>query len=117
MALPQECLYTYADMLEWEGDTVANENIFENEVYHNATLQIPEGSADIFYGITPWNKFLNFREIDFSGVDDLVVAANQKNDIYNLQGICVCRGATQADIDGLPSGVYIIQGRKILVGK
>ena len=42
---------------------------------------------------------------------------NQRTDVYNLQGICVCRGATQADIDGLPSGVYIIQGRKILVGK
>lgn len=113
----QSCYNLNSIFYDTTTPVVANENIFENEVYHNATLQIPEGSADIFYGITPWNKFLNFREIDFSGVDDLVVAANQKNDIYNLQGICVCRGATQADIDGLPSGVYIIQGRKILVGK
>lgn len=96
---------------------VANENIFENEVYLNAKLQIPEESADIFGGINPWNKFMNVKEVDFSGVDDINVVANQLNDIYNLQGICVRRKADRTDIEKLPAGVYIIQGRKILVGK
>jgi len=37
------------------------------------------------------------------------------NDIYNMQGVCVKRSATQADIDALPSGLYIIGGRKVVV--
>lgn len=37
------------------------------------------------------------------------------NDVYNLQGICVRRGATPEDVNALPSGIYIVNGRKYMV--
>lgn len=37
------------------------------------------------------------------------------NDVYNLQGICIRRGATPDDINSLPVGVYIINGRKYMI--
>lgn len=36
-------------------------------------------------------------------------------DVYNLQGICVRRGATRDDVSNLPAGIYIIDGRKYYV--
>ncbi len=37
------------------------------------------------------------------------------NDIYNLQGVCLKRDATQEDVDNLTPGLYIIGGKKVLV--
>lgn len=37
-----------------------------------------------------------------------------KADIYSLQGIMVKKGATAADADKLPAGVYIINGKKVV---
>lgn len=37
------------------------------------------------------------------------------NDIYNMQGICLKRNATSADIRALRPGLYIIAGKKVLV--
>lgn len=36
-------------------------------------------------------------------------------DVYNLQGICVRRNATRDDVYDLPTGIYIIDGRKYFV--
>ena len=42
-------------------------------------------------------------------------SAARPNDIYNLQGICLKRNASQSDIDALAPGLYIIAGEKVLV--
>lgn len=36
-------------------------------------------------------------------------------DVYNLQGICVRRGASPEDVNSLPSGIYIVNGRRHIV--
>ena len=40
---------------------------------------------------------------------------NRPNDIYNLQGVCLKRNASQADVDALAPGLYIIAGKKVVV--
>ena len=40
---------------------------------------------------------------------------NLPADIFNLQGVCVKRNATQEDIDALTPDIYIIGGKKIVV--
>jgi len=55
-----------------------------------------------------------------TGIDDVMtdgqdVNITRPNDIYNLQGICLKRNASQADIDALAPGLYIIAGKKVLV--
>ena len=52
------------------------------------------------------------------GVEDIPVEslapASRPNDIYNLQGVCLKRNASQEDVDALAPG-YIIAGKKVLV--
>ena len=51
-----------------------------------------------------------------SGIDDILTdAADGKADVYNLQGICVRRAATAADVKALPAGIYIVNGVKVAV--
>ncbi|MCM1457823.1 MAG: leucine-rich repeat protein [Lachnoclostridium sp.] len=56
------------------------------------------------------------------GIDGVIFDANdgaadsvRPNDIYNLQGVCLKRNASQADIDALFPGFYIVGGKKVLV--
>ena len=48
-----------------------------------------------------------------TGLEDLVDTRLQPSDIYNANGQLVRRGATT--LDGLPKGVYIVNGKKIAV--
>ena len=51
-----------------------------------------------------------------SGVDKVCAnGGNVSNDIFNLQGVCLKRNASQADIDALDPGIYIIAGKKVFV--
>lgn len=50
-----------------------------------------------------------------SGIDNILTDANATADVYNLQGICIRRAATAADIKALPAGIYIVNGAKVAV--
>ena len=50
-----------------------------------------------------------------TGVENIIVDNDNRNDVYNIQGICIRRNATQTDIDALPTGIYIVKGRKVIV--
>ena len=39
---------------------------------------------------------------------------SESNDIYSLQGIWIKKGANAKDIESLPSGIYIIGGKKVV---
>lgn len=53
---------------------------------------------------------------DVSAIEDVVVTPEtQGYTVYNLQGICVLRTAEASDINNLPAGLYIINGKKYLV--
>lgn len=54
------------------------------------------------------------------GVDEVVGETSgatvcESANIYNVQGICIKRSASQHDVDTLPPGFYIINGKKVLV--
>jgi len=36
-------------------------------------------------------------------------------DVYNMQGICVLRDAEATDVKALPAGLYIVNGRKVVI--
>ncbi|MGN0237724.1 MAG: fibronectin type III domain-containing protein [Lepagella sp.] len=50
-----------------------------------------------------------------SGVENVISDKATTGDIYNMQGICVKRAATTEDLNTLPAGIYIINGKKIVV--
>lgn len=50
-----------------------------------------------------------------SGIDSILNDADATADVYNLQGICIRRAATAADVKALPAGIYIVNGAKVAV--
>lgn len=50
-----------------------------------------------------------------TGVENVISDKATTGDIYNMQGICVKRAATTEDLNTLPTGIYIINGKKIVV--
>lgn len=50
-----------------------------------------------------------------SGVENVISDKASTGDVYNMQGICVKRAATTEDLNTLPTGIYIINGKKFVV--
>jgi len=48
------------------------------------------------------------------GVEKLINGEKSTYDVYNMQGIRVMRNAGAADMNNLPKGVYIINGKKVV---
>jgi len=80
----------------------AKVKITASSLYPNAVAEFNLGDNGIVTGID---------SISGDSNADIV----RPNDIYNLQGIMIKRNATQADIDNLAPGLYIIAGKKVLV--
>lgn len=87
----------------------ADPSIFDNIVYTNATLWVPEGTKEMYSTTSPWSRFRNIKEGDHAGIDEVymddpTIDYSQSYEIYNLSGIQINR-----DIDSLSPGVYIIR--------
>jgi len=54
---------------------------------------------------------------DPTGIEDIIAtpAEAEGYTVYNLQGICVMKTAEKSDINNLPAGLYIINGKKYIV--
>lgn len=81
----------------------------------NVDVYVPKGSAQ-YYKAYGWCDFSNFHEVDdwVNGICDVAMDLSAElKDIYTPQGICIKNNATQADIDALSAGLYIIGGKKV----
>ena len=109
---------------------VAQENSFS--VYEGVNLYVPYEYIESYINADMyWNRFSNISGSEFKDLDS-IFAANYDNEscgvnsvstaeqdnvnsIYNLQGRCLKRNATQDDIKDLTPGLYIIGNKKLLV--
>ncbi len=59
----------------------------------------------------------NIVDVDTSGVEDVFYAPGSAgdNNVYDLRGIMIIRNATPQQIETLPAGIYIQNGRKLVV--
>ena len=90
--------------------------LFETKVYMNAEVKVPKGSLAAYQADENWRNFWNIAEVDFSGVDSVDDDNQSVVDVYNLQGVCVRKGVQRGEAtQGLPQGIYIINGEKVLV--
>lgn len=55
------------------------------------------------------------EDMPTAGIDDVSADTFGHVDVYNLQGILVKRNISREDIKYLPTGIYIVAGKKILV--
>ena len=55
------------------------------------------------------------EDMPTAGIDDVSADTFGHVDVYNLQGILVKRNISREDLKYLPTGIYIVAGKKILV--
>ncbi len=82
-----------------------------------ADIYVPRKTVPYYLQSKPWSGFYYFIEVEewVTGISDITAdAATAPQDVYTLQGVCIRRNATEADIDTLPKGLYIIGGKKVL---
>lgn len=87
----------------------ADKYMFSDDAYKTATLSVAKGGLDKAYGLEPWMYFVNIKEKDFAGIEEVIADfdPNAPVDVYNLSGEKVAENA-----DNLPSGLYIIRQGK-----
>lgn len=86
---------------------------FDEETYSTAKLYIPIGAKDSYWLNYDWWKFSEILEIDTSGISQVETnsrTANGKAVIYTLDGRRV-----ETEAKDLPAGIYIINGKKVMV--
>lgn len=95
----------------------------------NVTVHDPSGeykiTASTLYADGPTADYLS--DYHTTGIDSIAedmrgawddatgLQTQKPSHVYNIQGMLIKRNATQADVDALPAGLYIVGGRKLLV--
>ena len=104
------------DCIKMEYTYDANGNLTQRTSYIMDPEAEPETDATpdtVAYVPEMRETMSDYRQYE-SGIDDIATDGATVA-VYNLQGICVLRDATAADISSLPAGLYIAGGRKIAV--
>lgn len=108
-------------------DPIQCDPIFDESTMQTAKLYVPSGSIAKYKAVAPWSYFANIEEMDYSGIDDVLPAAqsvkvtvdngvvtvdgvddNAVITVYDIQGRAVYTG-TGHIITNLRAGVYIVK--------
>ncbi len=84
----------------------------------NCKLYVPEGAADGYRAADQWKEFFFVESHDFADAVGGVAAtpeADAPYRIYRLDGTAVRTGRGKPDFGGLPKGIYVVNGKKVLV--
>lgn len=84
--------------------------VFEGVDKENCVLYVPKGSVEKYRDA--WGWFTHIEEMEGTSLSGLATDV-KVFDIYNLGGRKVC--TTTRSLNGLPKGIYIRNGKKILI--
>lgn len=90
---------------------------FHENAFLNTIVKVPTGALEAYIKDPTWSKFWNISEdSSLSNTDIYSAEAPSIVNVYNLQGAIVKKGvlSTEATL-GLPKGLYLIDGKKVLV--
>ena len=73
------------------------------------TIYVPVGASEA-YNVAPWNEY-NIVEREVTGIEE-VTQEEWPADVYDLNGRMV--KAQAENLDELPKGVYIVNGKKFV---
>lgn len=117
-----------------DGDEIYT--IFDDDDYGDRVLYVPAGCADDYKLEFGWNQFKEIREISPTNIDNIdgsakiEIACNGKNSLrvyvsepttvkcYDLSGRLLFAksvGTGNTVVDGVPSGVVVVNGKKVVV--
>ncbi|MDE6226165.1 MAG: C10 family peptidase, partial [Muribaculaceae bacterium] len=89
--------------------------------YHYDTTRAENISVAIKYNLNETKEIVNeyspsYNNMIESGVEMTIDSSDSiKKDVYNLQGIRILEKASQEEINNLPSGMYIVGKKKVVV--
>lgn len=84
---------------------------FEQTVYDNAFLYVPDGSVEAYASALSWEDFVNISIS--TGVSD-IHGDSSTYTVYTINGVLINAAADKYEIEKLPAGIYIINGRKVM---
>ena len=87
-------------------------DVFEGVDKETCILYVPEGSVDVYKAAPGWKDFKNILAIGTTGIYGIVVSNGEAFDVFSISGQKVKAKATS--LDGLPKGIYIINGKKVI---
>ena len=85
---------------------------FDSDTYSNGTLYVPKGTVAQYKATDGWKNFKNIVEDSTTAINN-VEADNTlytANAIYDING----KRLPVTSLDELPSGLYIINGKKVV---
>ena len=88
------------------------DSVFDGVDKETCILYVPEGSVDKYKAAPIWKEFKNIQAISTTGIFRVEYLDGVLYNVYNLNGLRVKSQATS--LDGLPRGIYIINGKKVL---
>ena len=77
-------------------------------------LFVPKASIDAYKQAPEWNDFLLIEE-STTGITNTVYNKAGLADVYTLDGTRRLSKASTDEINALPKGVYIVNGKKIII--
>lgn len=79
------------------------------------TLYVPASVIDLYKGAAQWKEFFNIQGFPFSGVNTISGEDNEgRYVVYTLGGVRVLDTYDASLVNNLPSGLYIINGKKVM---
>ena len=88
-------------------------SIFEGVDKETCVLYVPEGSVDLYKAAPVWKEFVNIMAITSSGIYGVVSAGSAPYDIFDFNGRKV--KSKVIELEGLPKGIFIVRGKKIII--
>lgn len=88
--------------------------------FNPPTLHVPEKTKEAYASAFAWSDFpVIIDDLSIDNEENRIATPTLTNvncsDVFTLQGVCLKRNASQADIDALAPGIYIIGGKKVIV--
>jgi hypothetical protein len=90
-----------------------SDETFDSDTYSNATLYVPKGTVAQYKATDGWKNFKNIvEEGSITAINDVEAdnTLNTANVIYDTNG----KRLSATSLDELPSGLYIINGKKVV---
>ena len=93
----------------------AASSVFEGVDKETCVLYVPKGCVEKYRAAVGWGEFIHIEEMEGTGISSQTIIDRKAFDVYDMSGRKVRTAATS--LNGLPKGVYIVNGRKVLLAK
>lgn len=92
-----------------------NENCFSASLFYvtSPTLYVPAGSFELYKKAKCWSRFPRIMELDYVGIESIFFDTKNSCKTYSIDGKNL--PIKDASPNKIPTGIYIINGHKVIV--